>query len=100
MLLCHIALGGTQLLPPKGDTGRFTSFQTLGFCFINLQYFSVGTHIGSWLSWDTVALLQGQGGGLLDALLFQLGSCSPSLRLQVTAISCHTPSQGSGFPGL
>lgn len=60
---CHLALHGAQLLTPEGDTGGFTSFFTLGSCFINLQCFSIGTHIGGWLSRATVALLQGQGVG-------------------------------------
>lgn len=37
------------------------SFQTVGTCFINLQYFGIGTHVGGWCCQCAVALLQGQG---------------------------------------
>lgn len=68
MLLCRLALGGAQLLTPEGDTGGFMSFQTLGSCFINLQYFSIGTHVGCWLSQATVTLLQGHGVGFAGCI--------------------------------
>lgn len=69
MLLCRLALGGAQLLSPEGDAGRFTSFHTLGSCFINLRYFSVGSRVSALRKPATVALLQGQGVGFAGCIV-------------------------------
>jgi len=99
MLLCRLALGEAQLITPEGDTGGFTAFQTLGSCFIDLRYFSVGPHIGGWCSQATVALRQGQSVGFAGCL-----GCSSQVHAvplwDSTAISRRIIPQGSGFLGL